>query len=128
MDALLAASGANLVLPSGRAAGGPLIPNTPLPWTVLREKTMHLTANIAAPTFRQRIWRDVDLALHLADGRLQVSSLRMATPAGPMEMWLSADASTADVPVNLTLHAGHSPLAACALRGTIHGRGERTVE
>jgi len=35
----------------------------------------------------------------------------MATPAGAMEMWLSADASTADVPVNLTLRAPGIPLS-----------------
>jgi AsmA family len=121
MDALLAASGANLVLPSARIAGGPLIPNTPLPWAVLREKTIRLTASIAALTFGERSWRDVDLALHLADGRLQVSSLRMAMPAGPMEMWLSADASTEDVPVNLTLHAPGIPLSLLARYAALPG-------
>jgi hypothetical protein len=89
MDALLAASGTNLGLPGTRTAGGPMISNTPLPWAVLREKTMRLTASIAALTFGQRIWRDVDLALQLSDGRLQVSPLRLAMPSGPIEIWLS---------------------------------------
>jgi len=121
MDALLAASGANLVVPSIRTAGGRLIPNTPLPWAVLREKTMRLTASIAALTFGQRIWRDVDLAVQLSDGRLQISPLRLAMPRGPMEIWLSADASTKDVPVSLRLHAPGIPLSLLARYAALPG-------
>ena len=52
LDALLAASGANWVPPGARSAdaGGPVIPNTPLPWAILRGKTVQLTASIAALT------------------------------------------------------------------------------
>jgi len=45
----------------------------------------------------------------------------MATPAGAMEMWLSADASTADVPVNLTLHAPGIPLSLLARYAALPG-------
>jgi AsmA protein len=123
LDALLAASGADPVVPSARSAepGGPLIPNTPLPWAMLRGKTMHLTASIAALAFGRQVWRDVDLALHLADGRLQVSPLRLAMPGGPMEMWLSADASTQDAPVSLTLHAPAIPLSLLAHYASLPG-------
>jgi len=113
MDALLAASGADLVAPGARTAepGGAVIPNTPLPWAMLRGKTMHLTTNIAALTFGRQVWRDVDLALQLRDGRLQVDPLRLALPGGPLEMRFSADASKQDVPVSLTLHGLGVPLA-----------------
>jgi AsmA protein len=113
LDALLATSGANWVAPDARSAdaGGPVIPNTPLPWAILRGKTVQLTASIAALTLGRQIWRDVDLALQLADGRLQVSRLRVALPGGPLEMLLSADATRQDVPVSLTLHAPGIPLA-----------------
>jgi uncharacterized protein involved in outer membrane biogenesis len=123
LDALLAASGADPVMPGARSAdpSGPLIPNTPLPWTVLRGRTMHLTASIAALTLGRHVWRDVDLALHLADGRLQVSPLRLAMPGGPIEMWLSADASTQDVPVSLTLHAPAIPFSLLARYASLPG-------
>jgi uncharacterized protein involved in outer membrane biogenesis len=113
LDALLAASGANWVAPGARNAdaGGPVIPNTPLPWAILRGKTVQLTASIAALTLARQVWRDVDVALQLADGRLQVSRLRVALPGGPLEMLLSADATRQDVPVSLTLHAPGIPLA-----------------
>jgi hypothetical protein len=116
MDALLAGSGAEWLTPGARTAdpGGPVIPNTPLPWAMLRGKGLHLVASIAALTFGRQVWRDVDLALQLADGRLQVSPLRLALPRGPMEMWLSADASKQEVPVSLTLHAPGIPLALLA--------------
>jgi AsmA protein len=116
MDALLAASGAEWVAPDARTVdpAGPAIPNTPLPWTMLRGKTIHLTASVAALTFGRQVWRDVDLVLQLADGRLQISPLRLALPRGPMEMSLSADASKQDVPVSLTLHAPGIPFALLA--------------
>jgi AsmA-like protein len=116
MDALLAASGAEWVGLGARTVdpAGPAIPNTPLPWTMLRGKTSHLTASVAALTFGRQVWRDVDLVLQLADGRLQISPLRLALPRGPMEMSLSADASKQDVPVSLTLHAPGIPLALLA--------------
>jgi AsmA protein len=123
MDALLAASGAELVAPGARTAdpGAGVIPNTPLPWAMLRGKTMHLTASIAALTLGRQVWRDVDLGLQLADGRLQVSPLRLALPGGPMEMWLSADALKPDVPVSLTLHAPGIPLALLARYAALPG-------
>jgi hypothetical protein len=116
MDALLAASGADWVAPGARTAdrGGPVIPNTPLPWAMLRGKTIHLSASFAALTFGRQVWRDVDFALQLADGRLQVNPLRLTLPRGPMEMWLSAEASKQDGSVSLTLHAPGIPVALLA--------------
>ena len=113
MDGLLAAAGAEWLMSGAKMADprGPIIPNTPLSWAMLRNKTVHLTASIAALTFGGQVWRDLDLGLQLADGRLQVSPLKWALPRGPMEMWLSADASKQEVPVTLTLHAPGIPLA-----------------
>jgi len=123
MDALLAAFGADGVAPAVGTAdpGAPVIPNTPLPWAILRGKTMHFAASIAALTLGRQVWRDVDLSLQLADGRLQVSPLRLALPGGPMEMWLDADASKQDVPVSLTLHAPGIPLALLARYAALQG-------
>jgi uncharacterized protein involved in outer membrane biogenesis len=97
---------------------------------MLRGNTIHLTANIAALTFRRQVWRDVDLALQLADGQLQVSPLRLALPGGPLELWLNADASKQDVPVSLTLHAPGIPLALLARHAALPGNasGELHIE
>jgi AsmA protein len=116
LDALLATSGAEWLAPGARTVdpAGPAIPSTPLPWTMLRGKTIHLTASVAALTFGRQVWRDVNLVLQLADGQLQLSPLRLALPRGLMEMSLSADASKQDVPVSLTLHAPGIPLALLA--------------
>jgi AsmA protein len=123
MDALLAASGADRVPPGARPPdpGGPVFPNTPLPWAMLRDKTLRLSASIAALTFGRQVWRDVDLGLQLADGRLQINPLRLALPGGPMEMRLSADASKQDLPVSLTLHAPGIPLALLARHAALPG-------
>jgi AsmA protein len=123
LDALLAASGVNGVAPAARNAdaGGPVIPNTPLPWAILSGKTVQLTASIAALTLGRQVWRDVDLALQLADGRLQVNRLRVALPGGPLELFLSADTTRQDVPVSLTLHAPGIPLALLARSAALPG-------
>jgi uncharacterized protein involved in outer membrane biogenesis len=123
LDALLAASGADWVAPRPRTSdpGGTVIPNTPLPWAMLRGKAMHLTASIAALTLGRQVWRDVDLVLQLADGRLEVSRLRVALPHGPMEMSFTADATEQEVPVSLTLHAPGIPLALLARHAALPG-------
>jgi len=123
LDALLAASGTDQALPGARTAdpGGPMIPDPPLPWAMLRGKTLDLTASVAAMTFRRQVWRDVDLALRLADGRLQLRRLRLALPDGPMELSLSADAAEQDGSVGLTLHAPAIPLALLARYAALPG-------
>jgi AsmA protein len=123
IDALLAASGADWALPSARTPdpGAPLIPSTPLPWAILRGKTMHLTADITALTLGRQVWRDVEIALQLADGQLEVSRLRVGLPGGPMEISLAADATRQDVPVSLTLHAPGIPLAHLAHYASLPG-------
>jgi uncharacterized protein involved in outer membrane biogenesis len=105
----------------GARTADPVIPYTSVPWAMLRGKTVDLTASVAALTFGRQVWRDVDLALQLAGGRLQVSRLRLALPGGPMEMLLSADASKQDVPISLTLHAPGIPLALLAHYAALPG-------
>ena len=120
---LLAASGTDRVPTGPRTADpvGPVIPTTPLPWAMLRSNTLRLTANIAALTFARQVWRDVDLVLQLADGRLHVNPLRLALPGGPLELSLSADASKEAVPVSLTLHAPGIPLGLLARQAALPG-------
>ena len=129
LDALLTPTGADQVTPGARTAdpGGPVIPIVPLPWAMLRGRTVDLTASVAALTFRQQVWHDVDLAVQLADGRLQISRLKLALPSGPAEMSLSADASKQDVPVSLTLRAPAIPLALLARYAALPGGADGDV-
>jgi AsmA protein len=99
VDALLAAAGTSRTTPDADSArtaapaGGPVIPDTPLPWAILRGKTVDLAASVTAMTFRRQVWHDVDLALRLADSRLQVDRLRLTPPSGgTVGITLNADA------------------------------------
>ena len=136
VDALLAASGATRTTPpdadsarTANPAGGPVIPDTPLPWAILRGKMVDLAASVTAMTFRQQVWHDVDLALRLADGRLQVDRLQLIPPSGgTLEMTLSADASKQEVPVSLVLHAPGVPLALLARYGALQGEARGLID
>ena len=102
-------------------AGDRSIPDTKLPWAMLRGKNVDLAASVAAATFKRQVWRDVSFGLQLADGRLQIDRLRLALPAGPLEMSASVDASRPDVPVSLSLHAPGVPLALIAHEAGLPG-------
>jgi AsmA protein len=109
LDTLLEAlppTGARPAKPAAR-----IIPDTKLPWAMLRGRSVDVTANIAAVTLKRQVWHDVSFALRLADGRLQLDRFRLALPAGPLEMQASADASRQEVPFSLSLHAPGIPLA-----------------
>ncbi|MCK8784248.1 AsmA family protein [Roseomonas sp. NAR14] len=112
LDALLA--GAAAAVSPRAAATGPLIPDTPLPWRWVQGRTVDLAARVGALTLNQQVWRDVELALEVAENRLQLAQLRLAMPDGPAELSLSADAgggaATAAVPVSLSLRAAGIPL------------------
>jgi len=95
-------------------ASGPVIPDTPLNWAMLRGRTLDLSLAATAVTFLHRSWHDVVLAMTLAKGRLQVSRARLAFPDGPLEATMSADAASQDVPVTLSLHSAAIPLALLA--------------
>lgn len=124
LDALMAGTDDPVWQGSGE---GLVIPDTPLPWAMLRDKTLDLSLAAEAVTFLHRAWHDVHLAMTLADGRLQVSQARLAFPNGPLEMTMSADAAKRDVPVTLSVHGATIPLALLADAAGLPGRASGTL-
>ena len=102
--------------------GGPMIPDTSLPWEVLRGKTLDVSLAAAAVTFLHRPWRDVRLAMSLSEGRLHVSQAQLAFPGGPLRATMSADAAKRNVPVTLSLRGAAVPLALLADATGLPGR------
>jgi len=113
VDALLKAFGIDPG--SGAAAGvgsaGPLISNVALPWSMLRGPTIELSITIGAMMFQQQIWHDIEMAMTLKNSQLFVSPLKLALPAGPVEASLTADASTDDGAVTVTVNSPGIPLS-----------------
>ena len=50
-------------------------------------------------TFQGQVWNNVDFALDLNGGRLQISPLTLSLPDGQLRMSMSVDASRDTVPV-----------------------------
>ena len=123
LDALLTAFGRTSS--AGAAVSGavsPMISNANLPWTVLRGPVIAVTVTVDALSFRQQIWRNLDVALQLKAGRMEARQLQVALPGGPLTASLTADAATDAVPVTLSLHAPAIPLALIAHQAGLPGR------
>lgn len=115
MDALLEAFGMKLTQQAARAdTTGPMIPDTPLPWHVMRGPTIDVAVGIDAMTFQGQVWQAVELALQLKGGRLRVGTAKVALPGGPLALSMTADASASAVPVSLSVHGPAVPLALAA--------------
>jgi uncharacterized protein involved in outer membrane biogenesis len=90
---------------------GLMIPDTSLPWSGLRAVDLDLQGRVDALTAADHVWREVDMAVQLNDGRLRMGSLKSTLPAGPLELAVTADASRPEVPVTLSLRSPGVPLA-----------------
>lgn len=122
MDAVLQAFGmdANAPAPSVSTTG-PVIPDTSLPWAALRGPAIDVAGRVGALTFRDQVWPQVDLALQLKNGRLQVASVKLPLHAGPVELAITADASSRALPVSLVVQAPGIPLALIAQHAGLPG-------
>ena len=115
MDALLKAFGVRPAQQAARPdAAGPMIPDTPLPWQILRGPTIDVVAAIDAMTFQDQVWQAVELAVQVKGGRMQVGTAKAALPGGPLALSMTADASAGAVPVSLSIHGPAVPLALVA--------------
>jgi uncharacterized protein involved in outer membrane biogenesis len=114
LDAMLHSARLDLdaLLPDSGPAGPPAL-DAPLPWAKLHGPHVKLAANFAALRFHDQLWRGVDLALTLNDGRLQVSRLNLAEPA-VVEASFTVNVADNDAPAQLSLHAPGIPLAVAA--------------
>ena len=94
-----------------RSSTGPLIPAAPLPWPVLRGPVIDLTFDVGTMTFHHQALHDLQMAMTLKDGRLNVGRLKLELPAGALQASLTVDASTDIPPLNMTLHAPGIPFS-----------------
>ena len=123
LEAMLVAFGVHAAVPPARAGGtGPMIPDTPLPWQLMHGPSLDITGSVGAMTFQDEVWQAVELALRVRGGRLQVGTVKLALPAGPMTVSMTADASASPVPVSLSVHAPGIPLALLARHAGIPGQ------
>ena len=126
LDAVLQAFGIDLALPDAPSTkSGPMIPDTKLPWAALQGPTLDLTAAAGLLKFQDQLWHSVQFALKLKGGRLQVGPLKLALPAGPFELSMTADGSAA---VNLSLQAPTVPLALIARYAGLPGPAAGTAQ
>ena len=122
MDAMLEAFGVTLARPSAPASKiGPMIPDTPLPWTLLRGPTLDVTGSIGAVTFQDQVWHGVEMAVQVKGGRMHAGSVKLAMPGGPAALTMTADASGSLTPVSLSVHAPAVPLALIARHAGLPG-------
>jgi uncharacterized protein involved in outer membrane biogenesis len=90
---------------------GPLISAAPLPWPVLRGPVIDLTVDVGTMTFHQQAFHDLQMAMTLKDGRLNIGRLKLDLPAGALQASLTVDASTDIPPLSMTLHAPGIPFS-----------------
>ena len=79
-------------------------------------------------TFRDEIWQGVELPLRVKGGRLQVGTVKLALPAGPTAVSMTADASASPLPVSLSVHAPSIPLALLARYAGMPGQVSGTAQ
>jgi uncharacterized protein involved in outer membrane biogenesis len=128
LGAILAAFGIDLAVPAiGVSTTGPVIPAMPLSWAALRGPAIDVTGDISELTFQDQVWQKVELALQLNGGHLQVGSVKVALPGGPLDMSVTADASADRVPVSVVVHAPSIPLALIARYAGLPGQVSGTM-
>lgn len=126
LDALLPATTPGAA-PVASRADGRVIPDARLPWDWVRGREVALTVQVEALTLHRQMWRHVDLALELAGDRLRLARARLALPAGPAELTLSADTVAAEMPLTLRLRAPGVPLELVARTLGLPGEVEGAV-
>ena len=98
------AAGAPAAPPAAKpAAGGHVIPDTPIPFGELRLANADVTLNIAQLKSHGVLYRAIATHLSLQDGRLRIDPVAADLPEGHLDATLSADATQASPPVALRL-------------------------
>jgi AsmA protein len=125
LDTTLKAFGFDPTAPAPSQPSGTVIPDTPLPWRALRGPSLDVVAEVSALTFEHQVWPKADIALRVKGDVMETGRVTLATPAGPVEMSMTANASSEIVPVSLTIMAPGFPLApiahAAGLPGPVNG-------
>ena len=97
--------------PAEPAASGRMIPDTPIPFDLLRRADADVTGNVAALKAGGALYHAIAFHLVLSDGKLRLEPFSAALPEGQLNGSLTADASQATPPVALTLRAPALALA-----------------
>ncbi|MDE2516490.1 MAG: AsmA family protein, partial [Rhodospirillales bacterium] len=115
--------------PRPAAAGGhTLIPNTPLPWALLRGDDADVTLKIALLRLHGQDTRDVALHLVLKGGMLRLDPFSATLPQGHLSATLTADAAKPVPPVALTLSAPGLALASLLKAAGMSGYATGNLE
>jgi AsmA protein len=85
------------------AASGRMIPDTPIPFNVLRLADADVKLNVAQLKSGDAIYRAIATHLNLQDGKLQLDPVSADLPEGHLDAALRADATQASPPVALRL-------------------------
>ncbi len=85
------------------AAGGHMIPDTPIPFDLLRPANADVKLSVAQLKSHGVLYRAIATHLSLQDGRLRLDPVAADLPEGHLDATLSADATQASPPVALRL-------------------------
>jgi AsmA protein len=114
--------------PAKPAASGRMIPDTPIPFDMLRPADADVTLSIGELKSGGAAYRAIKLHLALHDGQLRLDPFSADLPEGHLDASLTADARQPAPPVALRLHAPglavQSVLAALRMPGYATGRLE----
>lgn len=114
--------------PAKPAASGRVIPDTPIPFDLLRPADADVTLNVGELKSGGASYRVIRLHLALRDGQLRIDPFSADLPEGHLDASLTADARQAAPPVALRLHAPglavQSLFAALRMPGYATGRLE----
>ena len=85
------------------AAGGHMIPDTPIPFDLLRLANADVKLSVAQLKSHGALYRAIATHLSLQDGRLRLDPVAADLPEGHLDATLSADATQASPPVAVRL-------------------------
>jgi uncharacterized protein involved in outer membrane biogenesis len=91
--------------PAKPAASGRMIPDTPIPFDMLRHADADVTMAVGELKSGGATYRAIRLHLALQDGQLRVDPVAADLPEGHLDASLTADARQVAPPVALRLHA-----------------------
>jgi uncharacterized protein involved in outer membrane biogenesis len=92
-------------VPPNQTQAGRLIPDTPIPFGVLRQANADLALSVGDLKTGGSDYRSIDLHVLLQDGKLNLAPFSADLPEGKLDASLTVDATAATPPVAVKLHA-----------------------
>ncbi len=91
--------------PTPAPKSGHLIPDTPIPFSVLHIANADVQLTVGTLTIQNETWRNLNTHFVLDNGRLHLDPLKATLPAGELDAAVTADATQPAPPVSLRLSA-----------------------